>query len=154
MAIRFQIAFIYAHALLGKLAETEWMDGTAMYYWFLHPAVGLSPSLLHIADAILRGKIIIFITWSVLLLEAGLACSIFLKPTIRLLLLVPAIGLHLLIAMLMGITSFSVAMVAALLIYLPEPGTRLSYFVFSTNARYDLMFRLFKRLQYAKLPTN
>src|SRR5262249_34154565 len=43
--IRLQVAVIYFFALTGKLAVREWANGTAMYYWLVHPTFGLSEAL-------------------------------------------------------------------------------------------------------------
>jgi hypothetical protein len=57
-------------------------------------------------------------TWSSIALEFGLAIAILLRPAHRRWLLYAGIIFHVLIALTMGLISFSTAMTAALLLYL------------------------------------
>lgn len=120
--IRWQLFIVYLDACLSKLAIPEWRDGTAMYYWLNDNYMGL-PGYMHgLFEPLLSSKWVALITWSVLLLEFCLAISILMKPRIRLYLFPLALAFHMGIALFMGITSFAVAMIAALLLFMVPVG--------------------------------
>lgn len=39
--IRMQVSILYFHSFTAKIANEEWLDGTAVYYYFLDPMLGL-----------------------------------------------------------------------------------------------------------------
>ncbi|MBV8353683.1 MAG: HTTM domain-containing protein [Candidatus Eremiobacteraeota bacterium] len=125
MAVKFQVAVIYAHAFIGKLAVPEWMDGTAMYYWLHNPDLGL-PRYLQGLTWIVDSSLVVLVTWSVLILELSLASALFSPAEWRRLLFIPALVFHAGIAVFMGVSSFAIIMIGVLLLYLPKPGEMLS----------------------------
>lgn len=117
--VRMQVAGIYLQSSLGKLAVTEWVDGTAMYYWFTDPAFGLpawSRGLLLPVVALPVG--VALLTWGTIAFEFTLALGLVLSVRARGVLLPLGIAFHLLIGLLMGLGSFALAMIAALVLYL------------------------------------
>ena len=38
--VRIQVAAVYFHAAVGKFSVPEWVDGSVLYYWLLHPTYG------------------------------------------------------------------------------------------------------------------
>lgn len=117
MAIRFQVAIIYFHAVVGKLSVTDWVNGTVLYYWFTDPTFGL-PTWLRGAIPLLTSPFVVFLTWSVLLLEIFLFMALVMPKELRNRLLIFGLLFHAVIAVTMGLVSFGLAMAAALLLYL------------------------------------
>ncbi len=117
--IQLQVAVIYFHASIAKLGVREWADGTAMYYWLRHPTFGASGWVRPITDLITGSPVgVALMTWSSIALEFCLAIALLLRPPLRRWLLIAGITFHTLIAVTMGLISFSTAMAAALLLYL------------------------------------
>jgi antimicrobial peptide system SdpB family protein len=119
LAARFQVAFVYLHASLGKLRSEEWANGTALYYWFTDPYFGAREPL---RSALLwcfhSGVVVAFATWGVLIVEGLLGIALFMPRSRHRSLLYAGMLLHLGIAVIHGLASFSLAMFGALLIYL------------------------------------
>jgi antimicrobial peptide system SdpB family protein len=117
--VRLQVAGIYLHAAAGKFAIEEWADGTALYYWLLHPTLGapnwLAP-LLH--SLLLNGSFVSVLTWSIVVLEFFLAAGLLAPKSTRKWLLAAGISLHLGIIVIHGLVSFGTTMVAALILFL------------------------------------
>lgn len=121
---RLQISAIYFFAGVEKLSSSSWVDGSAVYAWLRHMSFGapewLSPVLLPLTE---RALISSAITWGTLVLEITLGISLLLPESIRIKLLLP-VGFifHLGIMFAMGIASFAVVMLGALIILLTSPG--------------------------------
>lgn len=120
LAIRIQISIIYLVAAAAKMGVPEWVDGTALYYWLSSPFVGIPQDsiLWPLLKPLLATSLVALVTWSALALEFLLAGALFMSQPYRRWLFYPAILFHLAIAFLMGITSFSIAMCGALILYL------------------------------------
>jgi antimicrobial peptide system SdpB family protein len=123
--LRLQISVIYLDACLGKLSSPAWADGSALYYWVRHPNFGppdwLSPLLLRVTSEPWAS---LGMAWGTLALEFGLGISMFLSVRVRLTVLLPAgVLFHLAIAVVLGISSFAVVMVGALVLLLVPPGS-------------------------------
>jgi sporulation delaying protein B len=117
--IRLQVAGIYLHASLAKLAVPEWQDGTALYYWLSDPAFGPAPWLRALVLPIVsRGFPVALMTWGPVALEFCLAVALVLDKRHWRYLLLAGVGFHIGIALLMGLVSFALAMCAALVLYL------------------------------------
>ena len=117
--IRLQVCGIYFHAAVGKLAVAEWTDGTALYYWFLHPTFGAPSWLMPVLKVIvLNGTVLTLVTWGVLVVEYALSCGLLMAKRYWAILLVLGIALHAGIAVIHGLVSFSITMMAALVLYL------------------------------------
>lgn len=118
-ALRVQVAIVYLHAAVGKMNITEWINGTAMYYWLLHPAFGPGSLLKDILLAVLVHPFaVLTLTWSVILLELFLFGALFMTGAWRYRLWPVAVGFHLLIFVIHGLASFSLIMMAAATLYL------------------------------------
>ncbi|BCB89606.1 sporulation-delaying protein SdpB family protein [Phytohabitans suffuscus] len=117
--IRVQVAGIYLQASVAKLGVAEWRDGTALYYWLNHPMFGAPMWLRGALRPFLSwGPGVATLTWGTLVLEFALAIGLFLPKRRWAPLLVGGLALHGGIALLMGLWSFSLAMFAALVLYL------------------------------------
>ena len=117
--VRLQVAVIYFHSSIAKLAVPEWADGTAFWYWATDPSFGPPMWLRPLVLAIVREPLgVALFTWGPIVLEFGLALALVLNPRYRLWLLGAGISFHAAIAVLMGLLSFALAMSAALVLYL------------------------------------
>jgi sporulation delaying protein B len=116
---RLQVAGIYVHSSLAKLGVEEWRDGTAMYYWLQQPGFAPTPllrePLLALAQTPFGAAVM---TWGPIALELALALSLLMAVRARRTLLVLGISFHLAIAAMMGLVSFALSMVAALILLL------------------------------------
>jgi antimicrobial peptide system SdpB family protein len=118
-AIRVQVAGIYFHAAVGKFAVEQWTDGTALYYWLLHPTFGAAPWLAPaLGQALRNGFVVCAMTWSVLVLEFTLAAALIARRRLWPRLFWAGIALHAGIIVMQGLVSFGLVMFAALLLYL------------------------------------
>jgi antimicrobial peptide system SdpB family protein len=119
LLIRIQICFLYFQAAIEKMKVTEWKDGTAIYYWLNHRIFGLPDMIKPAVNFILSYPfVVVFFTWGTIILELFLASGIFIDKKYRSNLFKMGVIFHVLIAISMGIPSFSLAMVGALLLYL------------------------------------
>lgn len=114
-----QIAGIYLHAAISKMGVTEWIDGTALYYYLqLTGFAGAGYFQPLVKPALQVPAIVAPLTWSVLVLEFALGGALLLPLAIRRVLLWLGIAFHSLIALTFGLPSFSTVMIAALIILL------------------------------------
>jgi antimicrobial peptide system SdpB family protein len=117
--IRIQVSIIYLHAAIGKIAVTEWVDGTALYYWFTHPVFGVADSVRPwILPLLSHGAAVMAMTWGVIALELALFLGLVAERRYRTTLLVFGLAFHFGIFVVHGLFTFFVAMAAALILYL------------------------------------
>lgn len=122
IVIRIQVCAIYAVAGISKMKVPEWVDGTALYYWFTDPTFGTNGWVASLVTPLIRHPVsVVALTWSVLLLELCLAASLIGTPFVRRVLLPLGLGFHLSIVLVHGLASFFCAMAAALVLYLRPP---------------------------------
>jgi antimicrobial peptide system SdpB family protein len=119
VALRVQMAFIYFHAFVGKLFVHEWTDGTAVYYWFNNPALGISPWLQDAVHALVTTRLVVVITWGTLALEWLLATALFSSRRYYVRWFVLGVAFHAVIAVALGLVTFGLAMTAGLCLYFP-----------------------------------
>jgi len=130
LVIRLQVAGLYFQACVAKLSHDEWANGTALYYWMSDPLFGLPNWVRPVMEPILLSSVgVQAITWGALVTEFCLFMGLTAKRSVRPWLLAAGFGLHLGIAVLMGLWSFSLAMMGCLVLYLrpldlpwPAPG--------------------------------
>lgn len=116
---RLQVAVIYFHASVGKMYTEEWAQSTAVYYWFTDPVHGAPKWLLPLLSPVItNGFGVTAITWGVILLELLLFLGLTLRRTWWKYLLVAGLSLHVGIAIVHGLWSFSLAMFGALILFL------------------------------------
>jgi antimicrobial peptide system SdpB family protein len=119
MMARIQVAVIYFHAATGKLKVTEWVDGTAMYYWMTHPVFGANSTLKPWLLPLLENSVsVCLLTWGVIALEMFLLMGLLATRPARRWLLAMGILFHSAIIFVQGLTSFGMVMFAALVLYL------------------------------------
>lgn len=123
VALRIQVAVIYFQACVAKLGQQEWVDGTGMYYWVQDPVFGPPDWLRGTVERVVDQQLLLIaLTWAPLLIEFALALSLLLAQGVRWALLPLGAALHLSIAMMMGLWSFSLVMLAALVLLLVPIG--------------------------------
>ena len=119
VAIRVQVAAIYFHAGVGKMKVTEWADGTAMYYWMQSPTFGVPPAIAPLVNAWLaNAAFVAALSWGTITLEVLLSAGLLATRRARAVLLVLGIGLHVGIILFMGLFSFGLTMIGALILFL------------------------------------
>lgn len=113
--IRLQVMVIYFHSAIGKMVVPEWLNGTALYYWFNHPLFGMQPWLEPIVNPLVRNPYTAFIfTWGVMIFEIYLGAAILVNKRYYKNLFKWAVGFHLLIILFHGLFSFFISMTGAL----------------------------------------
>jgi antimicrobial peptide system SdpB family protein len=123
VVIKIQVAVIYFQASVAKLGQAEWVEGTSMYYWMVDPAFGPPAWLRPMVEAALdRPLLLVALTWLPLVIEFGLAISVLVRQSVRWALLPLGVGLHLSIAVVMGLWSFSLVMMGACVLLLTPRG--------------------------------
>lgn len=119
--IKIQVAIIYLFAATIKIKSEFWVEGSAMYYWFNNSMFGANPFFRFILDPIFNNHIISsLITWSVLIVEFLLFAAIFMNKKQQKNMFIVGLSLHIGIILIMGLWSFSIIMIACLILYL-EP---------------------------------
>ncbi len=116
--IKIQISFIYLHSAVAKTRVTEWMDGTALYYWFKHPVFGGNDFILPILSPLINNEFIsTYLTWFVIIFEFFLFAGIFMDNKLKPFFMALAISFHFLIFLIHGLSSFFFTMSGALILY-------------------------------------
>jgi antimicrobial peptide system SdpB family protein len=113
LAVHLQIAFLYFHACVGKLAVEEWANGTAVYYWLVDPLVDAPAWIANLSKSTIG---VVLLTWGTLFVEGALAFALLMPGRIRGGIIACGFVLHLGIWAVMGLASFSIAMIAALVL--------------------------------------
>ncbi len=117
--IKLQICFVYFHAAVEKIYKVpEWVDGTAIYYFFKDPVFGYPDWMDPFLSLIIESKIVFFITWGTILFELILAGAFFMDNNKKVYLYPLGIIFHLIIWLIFGLSSFFFAMAGALTLYL------------------------------------
>ncbi|MFC5824414.1 sporulation-delaying protein SdpB family protein [Nonomuraea insulae] len=127
LLIRIQVLVLYLHAGLAKLGVPEWVDGSAMYYWFRSVIFGAPPLLRPLLDVLTDVPILLaLLTWGSIAIEVLLGVALFMPRRARYVLLASGLLFHEAIAASMGLWSFDMAMSAALILYLTPQGSELN----------------------------
>ena len=129
--ISLQVAIIYLNAAVSKLFVAEWLNGTAIYYWFTHADFGVSATFkTTVAWILSHSWICAALTWGAMLLELTLFGWLFASRNAwnwRLLFLL-GFQFHLAIALIHGLVSFSLVMCGALILYLFPKGNPMQFY--------------------------
>ena len=117
--IRCQVAYIYFESSVAKLSVPTWIDGTAVYYWINQPLIGAPYLVRRIMQPLLLNSAgVTLLTWGVIAIEFFLFLGLVLPKKYWPTLLVLGVALHAAIVVFFGLTTFSIIMCAALLLYL------------------------------------
>lgn len=119
--IRLQIAVIYFVAAIGKFQVPEWVNGTVLYYWFTHPVFGMTGWREALAAPVITTWLVVPLTWGVLGVELLLAMALVGPFRMQRVMFAIGVSFHLGIAIVHGLVTFSIAMIAALILYLRTP---------------------------------
>lgn len=120
--IRLQVAFIYLHSAIAKLGVTEWADGTALYYVLTDGMFGAPAWARDVLDPLLgQALVVVALTWGTLVVEMGLGAAILMPYRVRQIAMKAGATFHALIAVTLGLLTFALAMVAAVILYLRLP---------------------------------
>lgn len=115
--LRLQVFVIYAHAAISKAGDPWWRHGGALHLIAYDPQFGLPPGARDLISD-LAGSYwpIAITTWGVIAVQAILAVSVLGGRVPRRFALVLGVGLHVAIAVLMGLLVFGVIMIALLVV--------------------------------------
>lgn len=139
LIIRLQVAAIYFNAAVGKLGVREWVDGTALYYWFMHPVFGMNGAIQTLILPIITNPWgVTLLTWGVIAFETLLASALVMQRRHYQRLLLPGIVFHFAIVVAHGLFNFFFAMAGALVLYL-RPSDR--PFTWSIGHRFSAIRR-------------
>lgn len=149
LVCRLQVAVIYFHAAVGKMAVPQWANGTAVYYWFTNPAFGapawLEPYLLPLITSAVG---VTALTWGTIVFELALFLALVSDKRWWPYLLVAGLIFHFGILVVHGLVSFFFSMAGALILYLRP--TERPFRLPVSASRLSLPFTGIRRLRNAR----
>lgn len=116
-----QVSYVYFEAGIAKAVNPIWSEGTALWYWVQNSGFGVNDTLSRLFMDLLAIPIFSAAgTWGVIVFEILLSLGIIFSRTLetRRILLFSGITFHALITLVMGLTTFMITMVGALVIVL------------------------------------
>ncbi|WHI59704.1 HTTM domain-containing protein [Mammaliicoccus lentus] len=116
--IEIQVAIIYINAAIARLNNPEWVDGTALYYFLTDTLLGYPTYQAWILEPLLTSNIVAILTWGTTIIEFILFAGFFASQKNKIYILTAGIILHLGIALVIGIVTFSMVMIGSLILYL------------------------------------
>lgn len=116
--IRLQIAILYFDSVVEKLKVQEWVDGTAVYYFTKDPIMGFNSVFTMLSNWIVESPFVVLITWLTLLVQMVLVFTLVLPKKYWKIILIVAVLMHEIFALFLGLITFSLTMLGALIIYL------------------------------------
>ncbi|MFJ7747460.1 sporulation-delaying protein SdpB family protein [Peribacillus sp. NPDC097295] len=134
--IRIQVAILYFHSTIAKLGNTEWVDGTAVYYYMQDTMLGLPSIFKSMANPILSSPLVVIPTWGTIILQTLLVCALFLPKKNWGKMFIFALLFHETIAIMLGLISFSTVMFGTLILYLRplEQNYKFKFFTYKKNS--------------------
>jgi antimicrobial peptide system SdpB family protein len=120
LLIQAQTVVIYLHSGIGKFKSKEWVDGTALYYWFNNSLFGMPDYLVLPLNYFFKFPIFVtYFTWSIILIELFIAFAI-LQSSLKYKKIALFLGvfLHFFIVLIHGLSSFYFSMASILIISL------------------------------------
>ncbi len=149
LLVRIQVCFLYFNAFVSKLKIDEWINGTALYYYFQSPLLGTSSWLSPVLMPLMSNPFIVTAsTWGVILLEVVLFVSVVLPSKNAKKVLGMGIIFHILIAIFFGLISFFFACAAGLILYL-HPVEK-SFMFNKIIAKWKRLFTVLRLIQQPK----
>lgn len=117
--ISIQVSYIYLNTVVVKLTTIdEWKEGTATYYFLKSNYFGVNSFFSNIIFPFIDSQFVFFITWFIIISHLTIAFVLFLNRKIKKHFIFVGLLLHLLIAILMGLYSFSIVMFGVLVLYM------------------------------------
>jgi antimicrobial peptide system SdpB family protein len=138
IAVSVQLAFVYFEAFADKLATDHWVDGTAMWYWAQNNGGIVYSGVDTLALNILSTPFwTAFFTWGTLLIEIALClgCLFARRKISRYSLLALGLFFHLMIAIVLGLSTFFLAMAATLIIVFWRPRDAMPWWLFRISKK-------------------
>jgi antimicrobial peptide system SdpB family protein len=122
LLLSLQVSFIYLQAAFSKFYVPEWQNGTAFYYWVYHNTFGSILVEFSFFNFFLGAPIVVLLmTWGAILIELTLAYSLFFSKISKIYAFYLGCVFHLFIMFFLGLGSFSITMMACLVMYcLPQ----------------------------------
>ncbi|MFV0534717.1 MAG: sporulation-delaying protein SdpB family protein [Cumulibacter sp.] len=116
IVLRLQMAYVYLNSSMAKLAVDQWGDGTAIYYVMRMEFFGATGPLGELARWVTAIPVFAAtITWGTMLLEFAIAVCLLGTRRMQQIALLGAVALHVVIILLIGLFSFGLAMIGAVL---------------------------------------
>ncbi|WP_103867217.1 hypothetical protein [Aquimarina sp. I32.4] len=115
-----QICVVYLHSAIAKFNVEEWVNGTAIWYWFRHEIFGANYFILTIVNFCLQNSYVLyFFNYSVIVLEILIAMMLFVdkRKFLPKIIFTLSVSFHLLIILIHGIFSFALIMIGCLAFY-------------------------------------
>lgn len=113
-----QMSVLYFNAGVSKIFTPEWVNGTAVYYWFFDNTFGAPNWLRYVAGPLFKNNVTVtIINWSVIILELFLFIGLFLNQRHKYFLFALGILFHLVICIVHGLFTFSLAMMGGLVLF-------------------------------------
>lgn len=125
IALLVQMAFLYFEAAMVKASHPLWSEGSALWFWTQQSGFGVreevQPLLLTVLSVAWISQ---SVTWGVVVLEGSMAVGIVFARSrnLRFSFIVLGVIFHSVIALLMGLVTFGIAMTACLVIVLWRAG--------------------------------
>ncbi|NOS55525.1 MAG: hypothetical protein HOP37_04630 [Cyclobacteriaceae bacterium] len=118
IVIKVQVSFIYLHSAVAKVSVKEWIDGTALYYWFSHPVFGANEFVKPLLSFFITNEYLsTYLTWAVILFEFSLFAGVFMDERFKKYFLVFGILFHFFIFLIHGLFTFFLVMSGAIILY-------------------------------------
>ncbi|ADV94851.1 MULTISPECIES: sporulation-delaying protein SdpB family protein [Bacillus] len=140
--IRIQIAILYFNSATAKLADQDWLNGTAVYYYAQDPMLGFPPLLHTLFNDFLSSPLVVIPTWGTLIIQLLLFAFLFSPKSYRKYMFIIAILMHEIFAVMFGLISFSMIMLGILILYLRPLEKQ---FHFSLGKRFYISHLFMKR---------
>ncbi|MDR6544088.1 antimicrobial peptide system SdpB family protein [Chryseobacterium rhizosphaerae] len=122
IVIQIQLCMLYLNAGVAKLSVAEWVDGTAIYYWFNNNIFGAPEYIRFLLGSLFTNGITVsLIDWSVIILEIMLFVSFFLEQKFKYILFFLAFIFHFLIFLIHGLGTFWISMTGCLILFCFNP---------------------------------
>lgn len=115
-----QICVVYLHSAIAKLSVKEWLDGTAIWYWFRHEIFGANYFILELVNFFLKNPYVLYcLNYSIIMLEMLIAMMLFVDKSkfLSKLIFILAVSFHIGIILIHGIFSFALIMIGCLFFY-------------------------------------
>ena len=121
LVIMAEACLIYATAGWYKIQGTRWQDGTAVYYPLHLDYFSPWPALADLLSA--SGTMVMLVTYGTVIVQVAFPFTLF-NRRVKNVLLAAMIAEHAVIAVVLGLPFFSLAMIAADAVFLPTPFLR------------------------------
>lgn len=124
LALKLQLAYVYLEAATVKQVHPIWADGSALWFWVQQPNFGARPEVQDLLKWVLsHAPLLHAATWGVIVTEYVLAFSVLAarRRTPRFLTLGVSAALHLVFSVILGLITFEISMLGAMLVLMWQP---------------------------------